>query len=123
MSHHHQSIGLIGIGLLGTALAERLLQAGYSIVGFDTSAARCGALSSLGGHAVESAASVTVSARKIVLSLPDSEVVESVVAEILAHCPAGTLIIDTTTGDPDRTSALAERLSDSGIEYVDATIA
>ena len=117
------TIGLIGIGLLGTALAERMLGAGCPIVGFDVSAERRAALGALGGEPVESAALVAARARKIVLSLPTSDIVEAVVAEILPSCEAGALIIDTTTGDPDRTAELGARLAEASIMYVDATVA
>jgi 3-hydroxyisobutyrate dehydrogenase-like beta-hydroxyacid dehydrogenase len=123
MPHSSQPTGLVGIGLLGTALAERMLDAGWPIIGFDVSTERRAALQALGGEAVDSAVLVAVHSRKIVLSLPNSDVVESVVAELLPGCAAGTLIIDTTTGDPDRTVEIGARLVEAGVSYVDATVA
>ncbi len=47
------AVGLIGIGLMGTALARRLLDAGYPVVGFDVAAARRDELRRMGGEPVE----------------------------------------------------------------------
>jgi len=58
-----------------------------------------------------------------VLCLPDSRVVADVIADLGSRLSAGKLVIDATTGDPDDTIAIAERLSARGVGYVDATIA
>jgi 3-hydroxyisobutyrate dehydrogenase-like beta-hydroxyacid dehydrogenase len=58
-----------------------------------------------------------------VLCLPDSSVVAEVVDPLLATIERGSLLIDATTGDPQATVALAERLRERGVGYVDATIA
>lgn len=112
-------IGLIGIGLVGTAIAERLLAAGCTIAGFDIDAQQ---LELFAGQPMESARAVAEAASIIILSLPDSDAVESVVNQIESAC-CDKLVIDTTTGDPERTARLGQRLHDAGIDYVDATIA
>lgn len=118
-----RTIGLIGIGLLGTALAERFLRAGFHVCGHDVSPDRRAALVSIGGEAIDAASLVATSTRRIVLILPTSDVVASVVADLLQHLSAGTLIIDTTTGDPERTAALGEELARAKVGYLDATVA
>jgi 3-hydroxyisobutyrate dehydrogenase-like beta-hydroxyacid dehydrogenase len=70
----------------------------------------------------DSASSAAKSARFIVLSLPDSQAVADVVREI-EPVVANQIIVDTTTGDPDRTAILGQRLNETGVRYVDATIA
>jgi 3-hydroxyisobutyrate dehydrogenase-like beta-hydroxyacid dehydrogenase len=120
-----KEIGLIGIGLVGTALAERLLAHGYTVTGYDISDQRCECLRQLGGRVMDSPADVAGSSDYVFLSLPDSTVVQQVVDEptgLLAAQKLPTYVIDTTTGDPDETVALARRLSDQGICYLDATI-
>lgn len=51
-------VGLVGIGLVGTAMAERLLAAGYSVVGYDIDATAAARLEKLGGYPRESAPTV-----------------------------------------------------------------
>lgn len=116
-------IGLIGVGLLGTALAERMLVAGCRVLGFDREASRIQHLCQLGGVEVQNPGEIAQRCNPIVLCLPDSQIVAAVVSSIELALRPGTLLIDATTGDPDATAALAERLAAKGIGYVDATIA
>lgn len=116
-------IGIIGIGLLGSALTERLLAANHEVVGFDRDASHLARFVDLGGQPQASAAEVAAAATRILLSLPNSDVVESVVVEMAGALRAGTLIIDTTTGAPDKTVRIAQQLLSRGIRYLDATVA
>lgn len=116
-------IGLIGAGLLGTALAERMIAAALPVVGFDLDATRRQVLEHLGGRFAGSAADVALQCRSIVLCLPDSAIVAQVIAGMADALRPETLLIDATTGDPEETAALASRLLARDIDYVDATIA
>lgn len=121
-SERSASVGLIGLGLLGTALAERLLRSGFDVVGFDTNAERCAAFQKLGGRVADNAADVAGSSRRILLSLPTSDIASQVVTEIQPGLPSGSIVIDTTTGEPEQMTALAAQLATSGVQYLDATI-
>jgi 3-hydroxyisobutyrate dehydrogenase-like beta-hydroxyacid dehydrogenase len=119
------SVGLIGLGLMGTAMAARLRQAGFAIYGHDVHPQRRAEFAAAGGTAVEKVADMLAAQSEnaswtLLLSLPDSAAVESVLAEL--QPPPGTLILDTTTGDPDRTAAIANDLAARGVRYCDATI-
>jgi 3-hydroxyisobutyrate dehydrogenase-like beta-hydroxyacid dehydrogenase len=116
-------IGLLGVGLLGTALAERMLAGKLSVLGFDLDGSRGAALAQLGGRSAAAASEVAAACHAIVLCLPDSAVVAGVVQQIEGALQPGALLIDATTGDPDETAALANRLKSRGMDYVDATIA
>ena len=118
-----RSVGMIGLGLLGTAIADGLLRAGYDIVGFDLSAERRQELAAAGGRAADGARAVAETCDVLVLSLPDSAVVARVVGEMEPALRAEHLIIDTTTGDPRDAEAIGARLAERGVRYVDATIA
>jgi 3-hydroxyisobutyrate dehydrogenase-like beta-hydroxyacid dehydrogenase len=120
-----ETIGLVGIGLVGTALAESLLARGYGVVGFARSQASREKLVRLGGRAAADPADVAAEAARVVLSLPDSDVVDQVVSGPGGLLEAGVslrLILDTTTGEPERTEALAARCAARGILCVDAPI-
>lgn len=116
-------VGLIGIGLLGSALAERLLLANFEVIGFDKEPSRLEAFSKLGGEAKSNARDVAAAASRILLSLPDSSVVEAMVDEIASALTPDAIVIDTTTGAPDKTVAIAEQLRSRGVSYLDATVA
>lgn len=116
-------IGLIGVGLLGTALAEQMLGGGFSVLGFDPNPTQLDRLELSHGRRAANASEVAANCQTIVLCLPDSRVVAAVLEEIAGALRAGTLLIDATTGDPEQTTALAERLRGRGVGYVDATLA
>jgi len=120
-----ESIGLVGIGLVGTALAENLLAAGFDVLGFARSAASRDALARRGGRPAASARAVGEGAERVILSLPDSSAVEAVVLGpegLFAGTPRVRVILDTTTGDPERTEALAARLAGRGTQLLDAPL-
>jgi 3-hydroxyisobutyrate dehydrogenase-like beta-hydroxyacid dehydrogenase len=110
-------VALIGVGLVGSALAERFRRGGLSVVGYDRRPECLGGMT-----AAPSALEAASSAPVVVLSLPDSDVVAAVIEET-GPALAGQTVMDTTTGDPDRTAALGPRLKAAGVHYVDATIA
>lgn len=113
-------VGLIGLGLVGSALAERFLAGGLSVIGYDSrlEAREAMRMKDVG---IADSAKGAAAGSVVVLSLPDSEVVASVIHEIESNI-VGKTIIDTTTGDPERTTALGQRLAGQGVHYVDATI-
>jgi 3-hydroxyisobutyrate dehydrogenase-like beta-hydroxyacid dehydrogenase len=116
-------IGLVGVGLLGAALVERMLAAGLPVMGFDLKASEVERLRGLGGRAATTPAEIAARCDCIVLCLPDSRIVAQVMDQFGSGLRPGTLLIDATTGDPDQTASLGQRLGGQGIGYVDATIA
>ena len=76
--HPHQTVGLIGLGLVGMALAQRLLSAGFPCIGYDLRAEARETFVAAGGLAVDSPADVARSACAIVLAVFDTHDVVSV---------------------------------------------
>jgi 3-hydroxyisobutyrate dehydrogenase-like beta-hydroxyacid dehydrogenase len=119
------TIGLVGLGLVGTAIAESLLARQFDVVGFDVDLERCRQLDKSGGNSVGSAADVASGVERVILSLPDTNVVLQVVegpAGILEAESLPSNIIDTTTGDPEETISLSDRLAERSITFLDSTI-
>lgn len=115
-------VGLIGIGLVGAAMAERLLAAGHSVVGYDIDAAANARLARLGGSARESAAAVVGECDAVLLSLPTSGDVLRVLDACAGVVRAKQLFVDTTTGSPQDAIRAAEVCAGRGATYVEATI-
>ncbi len=115
-------VGLIGVGLLGEALASRLTAAGFAVLGYDIDSGRRSRLESIGGRSAPSGPDVAAVCRRVLLSLPNSEVVLQVLAEIEPRLSDGALVIDTTTGDPEATERTAEHLRKRRVAYLDATV-
>jgi 3-hydroxyisobutyrate dehydrogenase-like beta-hydroxyacid dehydrogenase len=117
-----QTVGLIGLGLMGSALAERLLRAGFSVTGWDIDSSQRAAFSKSGGRAAGDAAEIVAGHPRVLLSLPDLEVVRRVLRGVEAVLRKGQIIIDTSTGDPEQTEAVGRELAARGVSCLDATI-
>lgn len=121
-------VGIVGIGLIGGALAKRLIDAGHPVVGYDVDAARRDALTALGGKGVASLAEVFRAADRIVLAVFNTDQVEDVIegsgglAEIAAESGTDKLAIVVSTCDPERITRLAERLAGGPVHLLEVPI-
>lgn len=113
-------VGIIGIGLVGTAIAERLLAAGYQVLGYDVRTEQMQVLERLGGKPSDLLS--VAGCERLILSLPTSKIVATVMETIAPHLHRGGVVIDTTTGAPEDAVVLAERLATHDLDYVDATV-
>ena len=91
-------VGIIGLGLMGTAMTERLLQFGYVPRIWNRTADKAAPLIALGAVASDNP---FAECDRILVSLYSSEVVESVLSERLHSMRPGQIIVDTTTSDPE----------------------
>lgn len=115
-------LGLIGVGLLGSVLADRLLQGGFALLAYDIDSARLRALQARGGEPAPDAATVFRRCRRVLLSLPTHREVEDLLRACATDLARGLTIIDTTTGDPEAAAVLAASLDLQSIAYLDATV-
>ncbi|MDH4116451.1 MAG: NAD(P)-dependent oxidoreductase [Acidimicrobiia bacterium] len=116
-------VGLIGLGLMGSAMGSNLLRAGFDVIGYDVESERREEHVSRGGTDAGSPAEVARAGKVVVLSLPNSDIGRSVCFDrdgVEAGGPE--LVIDTTTARPSDTTAIGERFISSGIGFVDATM-
>jgi 2-hydroxy-3-oxopropionate reductase len=120
-----KKIGFVGLGLMGRGMVRNLLSAGFPVIGYDVDKAKMEALAGTGFQKAASPEALPSMADVIILSLPNSDVVNDVVAHSLKLFEAeacALILIDTTTADPVMSEALALRLRERGIEILDATI-
>lgn len=114
--------GLVGLGLMGSALAARLRGGGFGVLGFDVSAEQLRALRELGGQPAGDAREVAGQCRRVILSLPTSRVAREVIGQLGDQLRPGHVILDTTTGDPRDAAEVGQQLEQRGVAYLDATI-
>jgi 3-hydroxyisobutyrate dehydrogenase len=118
------NVGYVGLGNMGGLLAERLLLSHVLHV-YDRKASAIDRLVSRGVIPCDSLADLGQRCEVVFLCLPTSDHVEQVIFGedgISKAAAPGTLLIDQTTGDPNRTRAMAEQLLPRGIELIDAPI-
>jgi 3-hydroxyisobutyrate dehydrogenase-like beta-hydroxyacid dehydrogenase len=116
------TVGVIGIGLLGTALASRIAGAGFRLCGFDPDPAAGERLAALGGDVMSAPEQVARATRRMIWSLPGPVQVREIVVAVKAAVQPGTIILDTTTGDPDDVCRHAAEFADRGVSYLDCEV-
>lgn len=114
-------LGLIGLGLLGSALGGRLLEQGVSVLGLDIDATSRNRFGEKGGFVTRSLEDLAC-CEQIILSLPNSTITGAVIDDLLPQLKPGSAIIDTTTGAPSAAEAAAAVLVQADVEYLDATV-
>ena len=115
-------IGFIGLGNMGGRMTRRIVDSGREVIGFD---AKTENIALAGAAAGESVADVTRRSDLLLLSLPDSHVVEAVVLGpdgVLANARPGTVIVDLSTSAPASTRGIHAQMLAKNVAYVDAGI-
>lgn len=118
------NIGYIGLGDMGGALATRL-QSQRPIYVYDREPKAVAALVKQGATGCESVAELSQVCSTVILCLPTSEHVRSVIfgdGGVIESCQPGSLIIDQTSGDPEATRAMARDLQARDVTLVDAPV-
>lgn len=119
------TVGVIGLGAMGNGMAKTLLREGFQVVGTDLGEAQKAAAAELGVQVVDSIAALCERTDTFVLSLPMSKHVQAVIqgeGGLLEHAPAGSLMIDTSTSEPEITRDLAGCLASKGHQMLDAPV-
>ena len=117
------SVGVIGLGLMGSALSARLIDAGLAPIGFDIDADRCRAFRAAGGELAVSATALVARCRTIIVAVFDASQVEKLLAELeRSEYLAQSVMICTTTCAPDEITMIARRAAASGLRLVEAPI-
>jgi len=117
-----ESIGFIGLGNMGGRMSKCIVRNGQSVLGFDTNPEM---ILSADAHSANSVAEVVRSCDIVLLSLPDSKVVEAVVLGnegVLANVRAAQIIVDLSTAAPESTRKISSLLKTKGASYLDAGI-
>jgi L-threonate 2-dehydrogenase len=114
-------IGIIGLGLMGAALAERLVGAGLAVTGFDIDLNRCDPFRNASGNIAASSSELAGQTQSIVIAVYDGPQVEAVLAE-LANYAARPALICTTTCAPGEIERIAARAANAGFTFIEAPI-
>jgi 3-hydroxyisobutyrate dehydrogenase-like beta-hydroxyacid dehydrogenase len=119
------TIGLVGVGLLGTAVAGRLLKAGHRVVGFDIAPDRGRALIAMGGEVAASARAVALASEAVCTLLPTLAAVESAILGpdgVAAAGKPGQVVIQMSTISPALSVRLAAESRARGLAFLDCPV-
>lgn len=119
------TVGIVGLGLLGGAVASRLRAAGHAVVGHDVAPERIAALEAMGGKAADSAGAVARAADAVCTVLPSLAAVEDVIlgaSGLVTTLRPGQPVIQMSTISPALTDRLAAALAARGLAFLDCPI-
>lgn len=122
MAGHAVTVGVIGVGVMGSSMAAHLLDAGFEVVGYDIDPDRLAELATRGGVAAASCADAVQAADVVITSLPSVEAFDQSVAEIAGVGPAGLLVADTSTLPLDAKEKARHLLSGQGVTLLDCPL-
>jgi len=114
-------VGVIGLGIMGSAISANLVRAGFEVHGHDIVAARRRALAAAGGHPQRSASEVAARCEILVTSLPSATALEQVVRAVAAH-RRRLLVVETSTLSLEDKQAAQKRLAAAGAVMLDAPL-
>jgi 3-hydroxyisobutyrate dehydrogenase-like beta-hydroxyacid dehydrogenase len=118
-------VGLIGVGLMGTMFAERLIAAGHAVLGYDLVPEKNAHLGAIGGQAAPSGADVARRCDAIVIMVFDTGQVEGVVENDILQAVgprSDKIVLCASTCDPDRIAALGARATERGLRFLETPV-
>ena len=114
-------LGFIGLGVMGNGMCRNVVtKHGAPVHAFDLNAEALAEMAGLGATAAQSIGTVAAAAEVIFLSLPGGKQVASVCEEIAAHAAHGTIVVDMSTTGVGEARAIAARMAEAGVVFVDA---
>lgn len=116
------TIGMIGLGVLGSAIAENLLKADIRLLGYDLDGERLETLAGLGMAPSRSAVDVVRQADILFTCLPTAAVLAEVVADIRTAGREGQVVVELSTLPIADKEAAHARLAESGITLLDIPV-
>jgi len=122
---HGMTVGFIGLGNMGKPMASNLCRKGFALAVYDINAEAMRTLTGLGARAATSAGAAAAGADVVFTMLPDSGVVERVIAGpdgVIANARSGQTLVDMSTIDPLVTDRLAAAAETKGLGFVDAPV-
>jgi 3-hydroxyisobutyrate dehydrogenase-like beta-hydroxyacid dehydrogenase len=116
------TIGFVGLGRMGGPMSRRLIDAGFSLCVFDTSADALAALRDAGSAIAASPEDVGDSADIVFVSLPTPDIVEQVVLSGVGRGSRAKIIVDLSTSGPGMAGRVSRGLEPRGIAWIDAPV-
>lgn len=116
------TVGIVGLGIMGGAIAGNLLGAGWRVIGFDTDAARRGAAERAGAMTVSRASEVAEKAPIILTSLPHADALRSTVQEIAGGKTSKRIVAELSTFALDDKTGAEKNLRDAGHVMLDCPL-
>jgi L-threonate 2-dehydrogenase len=115
-------VGIVGLGIMGGAIAKNLSAAGWQVIGYDVDATRCAEAKAAGVEIAAGAAAVATKAANILVSLPKPEALSETVEAIVAAKLSRRVIAELSTFSLDDKATAEEQLRAAGHVMLDCPL-
>jgi 3-hydroxyisobutyrate dehydrogenase-like beta-hydroxyacid dehydrogenase len=116
------TVGLIGLGNMGTAFAERLLDGGYDLLVYNRTAAKAEPLAARGASVADTAEELAEQVDVVLTSLPNDEALESVAEEAIGAMRPDRVLVDMSTVSPGASARVAGLADEASVAYLRAPV-
>ena len=116
------TVGLIGLGNMGTAMAERLLDAGYELVVYNRTPAKAEPLREGGAVVASTPAHLVQQVDVVLTSLANDEAFEAVAEDVLSSARPGSVLVDMSTVSPAVSARVASLAEAAAVAYLRAPV-
>ena len=117
-----EMVGVVGLGVMGSAMAANLVAAGHTVVGFDIDPRRRSSAAEAGVRIEDTAGAVGATSEIVIFSLPTLSALADVAVQVAAQAGEGLLCLETGTFPLAGKTAARDVLAASGIELMDAPV-
>ena len=117
-----QGVAVVGLGIMGSAIAKNLIAAGFAVGGYDTDPARLAAFAAAGGVPAGSAAAAARGRALLLTSLPSVAALDASVASLVAEPQPGLVVAELSTLPIEVKEAARQRLAAAGIAMLDCPL-
>jgi 3-hydroxyisobutyrate dehydrogenase len=115
-------VGLLGAGLMGSAMAGRLLDQGFDVIAWDRAPQRLRALQERGGTSAETPSEVVRAAGVVITMLPTADVILELVTPLLDEWPQGTTWLQMSSVGAAEADQLTNAAEAHSVQLVDAPV-
>lgn len=120
-----RSVGFIGLGIMGRAMARRLVDAGHRVTVWNRDSAKAAELTAAGARQAASPRAAAEGNEAVIVNVTDSAAVESVVLGrngVIHGAPEGSVVVDMSTIHPASARKVGRQLRARGIGFLDAPV-
>jgi 3-hydroxyisobutyrate dehydrogenase len=115
-------VGLLGVGLMGSAMARRLLEQGISVIAWDRDTEHVRPLEGRGGVQAQTPSEVVKGAGVVITMLPTADIIHDLVEPLLDGWPAGTIWLQMSSVGAAEADQLTQMADARGVTLIDAPV-
>lgn len=116
------TIGVIGLGNMGTPISSNLIKAGFTVMGFDLLEKNLNKLKENGGIVASSNQEVGKTCKYIITSLPSEGALTAIVKDLYESCAAGTIVMECSTMPVAGKEKARDLLAEKGVILLDTPL-